>query len=57
MLKAEEYKRRAAECQELAEKAPTEELRKTYRELATTWGKLAGERIEIILPGTERTHA
>jgi hypothetical protein len=53
MEKVEEYRRKAAECHDLAMKAVTPELRKTYRDLADTWSKLAGERLTWIVPQSE----
>ena len=54
MIKVEEYRRRAVECQELSERAPTPELRETYGNLAKTWSKMAGERLELIVPANEQ---
>ena len=49
MQNADEYRARAEECLQLAEKAPTAEIRESYFELAQTWFKLAGERVELII--------
>ena len=45
------------ECLEMAEKAPTLEIRDTYSKLAETWTKLAGERVDFIIPGKEDSNA
>jgi hypothetical protein len=48
--KVEEYRRRATECHQLARNAKTPEIRTVYEELAQVWAKMAGERLELILP-------
>lgn len=50
MEKVQEYRRRAAECHKLALSANTPELRTVYEQLAQVWAKMAGERLELILP-------
>ena len=40
----EEYRRRAAECERLAQDAITEEHRETILKIAATWRSLADQR-------------
>lgn len=44
MEKVTEYLRRSGECQELASKSPTSEIRTHYLNLADLWKRLAEER-------------
>lgn len=46
-----EYRRRAAECERLAEQAITEEHRQTILRIAATWRALADQRERLELPG------
>jgi hypothetical protein len=54
MEKVQEYRRRAAECHKLALTANSQELRTVYAELAQVWAKMAGERLELLIPQHER---
>jgi hypothetical protein len=54
MEKVQEYRKRAAECQRLASAANNQELRTVYTELAQVWAKMAGERIELLIPHHEQ---
>ena len=46
-----EYRRRAAECERLAEQALTEQHRQTILGIAATWRALADQRERLELPG------
>ena len=46
-----EYRRRAAECDRLAEQAITDEHRQAILGIAATWRALAEQRERLELPG------
>lgn len=46
-----EYRRRAAECERLAQDAITEEHRQTILKIAATWRALAEQRERLDLTG------
>ena len=46
-----EYRRRAAECERLAQDAITEEHRQTILRIAATWRALANQRERLHLTG------
>ena len=48
-----EYRRRAAECERLAQDAITEEHRQTILGIAATWRALADQRERLDLGGNE----
>jgi len=54
MDKVQEFRRRASECQELANKAPNDDLRGHYEGLAKVWDKLAEERLAFFVEDPEK---
>jgi len=46
-----EYRRRAIECERMAEEAITEEHRETISKIALTWRELARQRERMALMG------
>jgi hypothetical protein len=51
--KVREFRRRAQECLQLAQKATTPDVRGHYENLARTWDKLADERKHFFIDQPE----
>ena len=52
-----EYRRRAAECERLAEQAITEDHRQTILGIAATWRALAEQRERLEITGDKPSNA
>jgi hypothetical protein len=57
MDKVREFRRRALECANLAQKATTPDIRGHYENLARTWDKLAEERQHFFIERHELEEA
>lgn len=50
MDRTQDYRRRAADCREMANTAPNQAIRDNYEELAAMWDKMAEERLKFFVP-------
>lgn len=57
MKKVEEYRARATECTDMANRVTNPEIREHYRRLADTWNRLAEERLTFLVRNDEATEA